>query len=385
MSPQGYAPTLRLERYPGRGPAVRLVHGDGPGALEALDGTPPRLVYIDPPFATDREFSLAHRLPDELGGHEVERVAYSDRWGELDAYLAFMDGVLAAVERALHPDGSLLLHCDHRAAHWLAVQCDRRFGPGARGVDGNAPGFRNELVWRYGLGGSSARAWPRKHDTILWYTRSARWTFHPPMVPATSHRMRGQLKKAPDVIDVPALNNLAAERTGYPTQKPLALLELLIGAHTDPDDAVADVFCGSGTTGEAAWRLGRPALLADVGDDAVATTRARLVRAGAAVDIVRTGVGAPSDGVVTVERDGDGARIDGASDAPLVFVATGHLDDGVFSATALPCVAHRTPAGTLDGARSSVRYDDADAWVLWRDVLGREGLACASAGARLQD
>ena len=87
MSPQGYAPTLRLERYPGRGPAVRLVHGDGPAELAAYDGTPPRLVYIDPPFATDREFSLAHRLPEELGGREVERVAYSDRWGELDAYL----------------------------------------------------------------------------------------------------------------------------------------------------------------------------------------------------------------------------------------------------------------------------------------------------------
>ncbi len=384
MSSQGHAPRLRLERYPGRGPAVRVVHGDGPEALAAHDGAPPRLVYIDPPFATDRAFSLAQRLPEALGGLEVERVAYSDRWGDLDAYLAFMDGVLEAIEAALHPDGSLLLHCDHRAAHWLAVQCDRRFGPGARGVDGNAPGFRNELVWRYGLGGSSARAWPRKHDTILWYTRSVQWTFHPPMVPATSQRMRGQMKKAPDVIDVPALNNLAAERTGYPTQKPLALLELLIGAHTDPDDTVADIFCGSGTTGEAAWRLGRPALLADVGDDAVATTRARLVRAGAAVDVVRSRVAEPTPCAVRVELDGDGARIEGAPEAPLVFVATGRLDGDVFSASALPCVAHRTPAGTLDGARQTVTYDDPDAWILWRDVLGREGLAHARAPTRLR-
>ena len=113
------------------------------------------------------------------------------------------------------------------------------------------------------------------HDVIFWYTKGARWHFDPPMVPATSQRMKGKLKKAPDVLDVPAINNMAKERTGYPTQKPLALLELLVRAHTQPGDWVCDPMCGSGTTGVAALRLGRNALLGDIGDAAIAVARAR--------------------------------------------------------------------------------------------------------------
>lgn len=212
----------------------------------------------------------------DAGGGQAGDVAYSDRWPDLDAYLAWIEPVLRRVREVLADDGSLLLHCDHRASPYLAVLCDRIFGTGDRGTTRHAPGFRNELIWSYGLGGSSKRCYPKKHDTIFWYSKSERWHFEPPMVPATSQRLKGKLKKAPDVLDVPAINNMARERTGYPTQKPLALLELLVRAHTRPGELVVDVTCGSGTTGVAAVRCGRRCVVGDAGAQAVQVARARL-------------------------------------------------------------------------------------------------------------
>lgn len=238
----------------------------------ALD---PTLVYLDPPFAVGKTFRMLRDVETAGGIIEAGRDAYDDTWASLDEYLAALTPVLRAAHDALAAEGSLLLHCDHRAAPYLAIACDRLFGMGDRGPTKHAPGFRNTLIWRYGLGGSSKRCYPKKHDVIFWYTKGSRWHFEPPMVPATSQRMKGKLKKAPDVLDVPAINNMAKERTGYPTQKPLALLELLVRAHTQEDDWVCDPMCGSGTTGVAALRLGRRALLGDRGDEAVAVARER--------------------------------------------------------------------------------------------------------------
>ena len=246
-------------------------------ALDALawmraEGVTPNLVYLDPPFAVGKDFAL---LRDSAGGSAGD-VAYSDKWSDFDAYLAWLTPVLEAVHETLDAEGSVLLHCDHRAAPYLAMACDRIFGFGDRGTRKKAPGFRNELIWRYGLGGSSPRCYPKKHDTILWYTKGSAWFFDPPMVPATSNRLKGKLKKAPDVLDIPTINNMAAERTGYPTQKPLALLELLVKAHTRPGDLVADVMCGSGTTGVAALGCGRRVVLADRGAQAIAVAGERM-------------------------------------------------------------------------------------------------------------
>jgi DNA modification methylase len=137
-------------------------------------------------------------------------------------------------------------------------------------------GFVNHLIWVYGLGGSSRRRFARKHDDILFYAKSAEYYFDPPLVPATSNRMKGQMKKATDVIEIPSINNMAAERVGYPTQKPLALLELLIGACCPEDGLVLDPFCGSGTALVAARRLNRRALGIDISADAVTIARSRL-------------------------------------------------------------------------------------------------------------
>lgn len=125
--------------------------------------------------------------------------------------------------------------------------------------------------------GSSPRRFARKHDDILFYALDPdRYFFEPPMVPATSNRMKGELKKATDVLDIPSLNNMAAERTGYPTQKPRALLDLLVGACCPEGGAVLDPCCGSGTTLEAAASAGRRPVGCDANPDAVAIARSRL-------------------------------------------------------------------------------------------------------------
>lgn len=212
------------------------------------------LAYIDPPFNTGSTQAA-------ING------AYRDRWGGMREYLEFLRPRVEAVREALGPDGSILLHCDWRACHHLRLLLDDLFGSG---------NFVNHIVWAYGLGGSSPRRFARKHDDILFYARGGGYYFKPPMVPATSNRMRGQLKKATDVIAIPTINNMATERSGYPTQKPLALLELLVDACCPPGGTVLDPFCGSGTALIAAARSGRRYLGIDVSAQAVAMARRRV-------------------------------------------------------------------------------------------------------------
>lgn len=215
------------------------------------------LVYADPPFNTGQTQS------GRAG-------AYEDAWPTTADWVDWLRERLAATLRKIAPTGSILLHLDWRTSHYARLLLDDLLGPDR---------FVNHLVWSYGLGGSSPRRFARKHDDILWYCLDPdRYWFEPPMVPATSRRMAGQLKKATDVIDIPAINNMASERTGYPTQKPLALLELLIGACCPPGGLVADPCCGSGTTLVAAAGLGRRAVGGDRSAQAVDTARGRLAR-----------------------------------------------------------------------------------------------------------
>ncbi len=241
-----------------RTPPLDRVHlGD---CLEILAAAPPGfadLVYLDPPFNTGR----ARRAPGP------EASVFADAWPGMASYLDFMRPRLRAARRALRPDGSILLHCDWRASHHLRLILDEVFG---------AQGFVNHLVWSYGLGGSSARRFARKHDDILFYAAGPGYYFRPPLVPATSNRMRGRLKKSTDVLSVPAINNMAAERVGYPTQKPLALLELLVGACCREGGVVLDPFCGSGTALVAARRGGRRYLGIDASRVAVRLSESRL-------------------------------------------------------------------------------------------------------------
>jgi DNA modification methylase len=232
----------------------RVIEGDCLEALAGLPGEIADLCYLDPPFNTG-------------AAREMRGGRFEDSWADLGAYLEFLRPRVEQARRMLKASGSILLHVDWRTAHHVRLMLDDVFG---------AERFVNHLVWAYGLGGSSPRRFARKHDDIFFYAKTAAYFFEPPMVPATSVRMRGLMKKASDVIDIPSINNMSAERTGYPTQKPLALLAMLVSACCPVGGLVIDPFCGSGTTLAAAQATGRRFLGIDASVDAVRVSRERL-------------------------------------------------------------------------------------------------------------
>ena len=181
------------------------------------------------------------------------------------AYLVFMAPRVAEVWRLLKPNGSVYLHCDPHASHYLKVMLDAVFG---------AANFRNEIIWCYAGGGIPRKDFPRKHDVILRYARGKDVVFNTEYRPYGEHNVTG--KRFTDRggtralhyreegtpindwwTDIKPLINLSKERLGYPTQKPLALLERIIKTSSNPGDIVFDAFCGCGTTVDAAQGLGR--------------------------------------------------------------------------------------------------------------------------------
>ena len=240
-----------------------VIEADCLEALGSMRAGTAALVYADPPFAT----GTRRRGRANAGGGSL---GYDDSWSNLDDYLAFLDARVRAMHRVLADDGAILLHVDWRTSHHARLILDEVFG---------ADRFVNHLVWRYGLGGSAPDRFARKHDDILYYARGDDRWFEPPMVPATSRRLAGGLKKATDVLDVPSINNMARERTGWPDQKPVALLDLLVRACCPPGGLVVDPFCGSGTTLVAAKAAGRRAVGIDRHPDAVRIARDRLADA----------------------------------------------------------------------------------------------------------
>ena len=182
----------------------------------------------------------------------------------------------------LRPEGALFLHLDWHAVHYAKVQLDHLFGYAH---------FQNEFIWYYSGGGASRQRFARKHDTILYYTKSAtRWKFYADRVRTPYKWTQGQLradgsqrdyehgKLADDVWQHNALLPWADENIGYPTQKPEALLRRLLEATTDAGDVVGDFLCGSGTTATAAQALDRRWVIADASRVAVCLVAERLAQ-----------------------------------------------------------------------------------------------------------
>lgn len=245
-------------------------------------------IYIDPPFGTG-----AVRTGR---GH-----AYADRADDPDAFVAWIYPMLEHARRLLAGHGSLFVHLDYRAVHYVKVALDRLFGR-AR--------FVNEIVWCYAVGGKSRRGFGRKHDTILWYARTSDWAFYPDQIRVPrrggSHmrvvldehgqpvqektdRKTGRVYRYPVAAgkipedwwtDIETLNHSDRERTGWPSQKPERLVERLLQAVTIGDNRVADWFAGSGTTAAVAQRLGRGFLAVDREPAAIELMAQRLVRQG---------------------------------------------------------------------------------------------------------
>jgi site-specific DNA-methyltransferase (adenine-specific)/adenine-specific DNA-methyltransferase len=258
-----------------------LRHGPLRQALEQQGGL--KLIYCDPPFAVGKDFTLPVSPASDL-----RRLAYSDQWrGGLGDFLSMLHERLILMRDLLAPDGSLYLHCDWRSAPYLRVLMDELFGPER---------FLGDIVWHYTGGGRAKRWFSRKHDRILHYAKGDTWLFNPdairvPYAPNSGYAKGGITSAAgkhymphpqgtpvDDVWDIPMINPLAAERNGYPTQKPEALLERILLASSRPGDLVADFFCGSGTLPLCAQRLGRAWIGVDSSPCAIHTTRKRLTR-----------------------------------------------------------------------------------------------------------
>ena len=276
--------------YPDAQPESRLILGDNLPIMAALlpeyEGRID-LIYADPPFFTNRKYSARigrgedSRKPDEW--QLVE--GYQDHWPDLDAYLDFLYQRLALMYRLLAPNGTLYLHLDWHADSYARLLLDEFF---------SAENMINEIIWAYHGPSPIKRAFNRKHDTILVYAKGKQYTFNAdavrePYNPNTVKTFQASPKagfgKVPDLERgkvpedwwyFPVVARLHNERTGYPTQKPQALLERIIKASSNPGDLVADFFCGSGTTPLVATNLRRKFIATDATFRAVHTTRSRL-------------------------------------------------------------------------------------------------------------
>lgn len=257
--------------------------------LEFMRGLPDSsidLVYIDPPFGTGQMRRLqsirtgaGEGVRSGFGGRTYRFGVVSDRQYSddmpLEEYLVFLEARLVEIHRVLRTTGSLYLHLDFHTAHHTRLVLDDVFGPER---------FLNEVIWAYDYGGRPRDRWPRKHDNILWYAKSDRWVFNredidriPYMAPGLVGAEKAARGKLPtDTWWMTIVPTNSRERTGYPTQKPVRLLERIVCASSSPGDLVADFFCGSGTTGVAAKRLGRRFLLTDSNPEAVSIAEARL-------------------------------------------------------------------------------------------------------------
>jgi len=264
----------------------RIILAENLAYLQTLpDGAFP-LIYIDPPFNTGRIQSRrriraksdANGTRGGFGGrrYQVELLdspVYADSHQD---FLAFLEPRLQEGYRVLSENGSFFLHLDYREIHYAKVLMDQIFG---------RESFINEIIWAYDFGGRPKNRWPAKHDTILWYAKNPqRYTFHyaeidriPYMAPNLAGREKARRGKVPtDVWWQTIVPTNSKEKTGYPTQKPLKLLERIIRVHSNPGDIVLDFFAGSGTTGEAAARLGRGFVLVDHHPEAVQIMAQRL-------------------------------------------------------------------------------------------------------------
>lgn len=311
------------------------------------------LIYLDPPFNSNAKYHQLYDTGDDnRGTRDAQLQAFDDSWkwnataaarvqhlcdalghpahkviksfvewpGEsgMLAYLSYMAERLAVMHRLLKPTSSLYLHCDPTASHYLKALMDCLFGP---------ENFRNEIVWGY-KGPSNAKRWfPRKHDIILFYGKTASAKFYPDGVRVAYNRITGtgknslaRGKRTPEEVqaiettyaergklvedywsDIPGAGHMPKhERLGYPTQKPLALLERIIKASSKEGEIVFDPFCGCGTTMVAADKLSRKWIGIDISPHALEVLKANRF---AGQSIPTSGIPADFAGAAQLAKD----------------------------------------------------------------------------------
>lgn len=268
----------------------KIIHGDCQDKLMELKNECVDLVYFDPPFFTQKTHSLKTR-------DNAKTYKFEDRYNSLNEYLELIENVLIQSKRVLKDTGSVFLHCDKTASHNIRIILDKVFG---------RDNFQSEIVWSYKRWSNSKKGLLNSHQIIFFYSKTKEFKFNTIYTDysATTNidqilqeRERdengksvykkdengnvviGKEKKGvplSDVWDIPYLNPKAKERTGYPTQKPVLLLNQIISIVTDEGDIVLDPFCGSGTTCVSAKHLKRNYIGIDKSMDAVNLAELRL-------------------------------------------------------------------------------------------------------------
>lgn len=257
--------------------------------LEVLAGIPDgtiSLAYIDPPFNTGKV--QAHTRLRTVAAPGGDRTGFGGRRyrttklgthryrDTFDDFIAFLEPRLVELWRVLTVTGSLFVHLDAHEVHYVKVALDAMVGRDK---------FMNEIIWSYDYGGRPKDRWPKKHDTLLWYVKDpAAYTFNydeidriPYLAPALVGAEKARRGKTPtDVWWHTIVPTRGKERTGYPTQKPLGILNRVVRVHSNRGDRVLDCFAGSGTTGEAAARHDRSFILVDDNPEACAIMAKRL-------------------------------------------------------------------------------------------------------------
>ncbi len=264
---------------------ITVHHADNLDILARLRARSFQFIYIDPPFntgRTQRRTQLKTRRDAAgtrvgFGGKRyaevrVSTAAYADTF---DDYLAFLEPRLLEAKRVLSTRGSLMVHLDYREVHYVKVMLDGIFG---------RESFINEIIWAYDYGARTTKRWSAKHDTILWYAKDpARFTYRadqsdrlPYMAPGlVTPEKRARGKMPTDTWWHTIVSPTGREKTGYPTQKPLGILERIVKVHTKPGDRLLDFFAGSGSFGDAADRHGRDVVLVDSNAEAIRVMRRR--------------------------------------------------------------------------------------------------------------
>ncbi len=267
----------------------KLIHGDSLVKLREIESESIDLVYLDPPFFTQRK----HALRDS----DNKQYSFDDAWDNIDDYIKFIRDRLIECKRCLKCTGSIFLHCDRNASHYLRQALDEVFGMG---------NFQSEIIWTYRRWSNPKKGLLNAHQNIYFYSKTKDFKFNKTYTeysPTTNIdqifqrrkrdsngkatyeidengavELQKQKKGVPlsDVWEIPYLNPKAKERVGYPTQKPILLLERIISLVTDAKDVVLDPFCGSGTTLVAAKILNRNYIGIDTNKEAIKLSKKRI-------------------------------------------------------------------------------------------------------------
>jgi site-specific DNA-methyltransferase (adenine-specific) len=268
-----------------------LLQGDCLEKMKDIGNSSIDLVYLDPPFFTQTK----QRLKDKI----FNEYAFDDKWKDIDEYKDFIKNRIIECKRVLKDDGSIFLHCDRNASHYLRIALDEVFG---------FDNFQSEIIWSYKRWSNAKKGLLNAHQAIFFYSKTQNCKFNTIYTDYSEttnldqifqKRKRGENGKTiyqkddsgkcelmeqkngvplSDVWEIPYLNPKAKERVGYPTQKPILLLERIIKIASNEGDTVLDPFCGSGTTLVAAKLLNRKYIGIDELSEAIELTKRRLDR-----------------------------------------------------------------------------------------------------------